>query len=343
NGAEHAAGIMQAVPDAGGTECILESTANGLGNFFHTLWRDSEQGRNGYVAIFVPWFWQDEYRKPVPADFRLDDEETEYMEAHGLTAGQMVWRRAKIAELRDPLLFKQEYPATAAEAFQMSGHDSFIKPELVLKARKTVAEGIGPLILGVDPARFGVDRFSLAWRKGRRVEKVESKEKLDTVAGATGVKRVIDKEKPKRVFVDVGGQGAGVYDLLVSWAYGEEHQGPVRAVNFGGAPVAPPEVDDSGQVIPGPRNRRAEMWSASRDWLSDAAGASIPDSDPLQADACGPTYTYDASQRLVLESKEHMQARGVRSPDEWDAVVLTFAEPVAPDRPARKPQPQRRS
>lgn len=34
----HAAGVLQAVPDAPGTEVILESTANGLGNFFHQKW-----------------------------------------------------------------------------------------------------------------------------------------------------------------------------------------------------------------------------------------------------------------------------------------------------------------
>jgi len=31
---------------------------------------------------------------------------------------------------------------------------------------------------------------------------------------------------------------------------------------------------------------------------------------------------------LLLESKEHMRQRGIRSPDEWDAIALTFAEPV---------------
>src|SRR5215475_3873877 len=61
----HAAGILQAIPDAPGTECILESTANGIGNFFHQTWRDAEAGRNGYVAIFVPWYWQEDYRTPV--------------------------------------------------------------------------------------------------------------------------------------------------------------------------------------------------------------------------------------------------------------------------------------
>ena len=88
-----------------------------------------------------------------------------------------------------------------------------------------------------------------------------------------------------------------------------------------------------GKPLPGPRNRRAEMWMRSRDWLADPAGAGIPDLDSLQADACGPGYHYDSNQRLRLESKEHMRARGLRSPDEWDAVALTFAEPVAPTQP----------
>jgi hypothetical protein len=71
------------------------------------------------------------------------------------------------------------------------------------------------------------------------------------------------------------------------------------------------------------------MWLKSREWLEDPAGAALPDSDALQADACGPAYGFDSHSRLKLESKEHMRARGAKSPDEWDAVALTFAEPVA--------------
>jgi hypothetical protein len=54
------------------------------------------------------------------------------------------------------------------------------------------------------------------------------------------------------------------------------------------------------------------------------------DSDSLQADVCGPAYHYDNLGRLVLESKEDMRRRGALSPDEGDAVALTFARPVAP-------------
>jgi len=323
----HAAGVLQAVPDSAGSEVILESTANGLGNFFHQTWRDAECGANGFVPIFVPWFWQDEYRRALPRDFVPTEEEREYAGLHGLDTEQIAWRRTKIAELKDPTLFRQEYPASAAEAFQQSGHDSFIAPSLVARARKASCEASGPLVIGFDPAWMGDDRHAMAWRRGRRIEKIESRAKLDTMQAAGWVKQVIDTDRPKRLFVDVGGVGAGVYDRLIEMGYGAI----VRAVNFGAAPFEPPPRDAHGVPSGGPLNRRAEMWMKSKEWLEDPAGARVPDRDSLQADACGPTYSYDSNSRLKLESKEHMRARGAKSPDEWDAVALTFAEPVAPD------------
>lgn len=324
--ASHFASVIQAVPDLPGTEIVLESTANGVGGEFHERWQQAESGIGDYTAIFVPWFWQPEYRRPAPEGFTLDDEEQAYAAAYGCDPDQMCWRRAKIAELKDPLLFKQEYPATAAEAFQMTGHDSFIRPEAVVAARKRTSEGIGPLVGGADPARFGDDRFSVAWRRGRKLNEIESRSKLDTVQGANWLKQEIDHRKPARLFVDLGGMGAGVVDILHNW--GAPYDEIVVGINFGGEPMEPVEILTDGSKRPGPRNRRAEMWKRSKDWLDDPAGVDIPDLDSLQADACAPGYSYDNNQRLLLESKEHMRSRGVRSPDEWDAVVLTFAEPV---------------
>jgi hypothetical protein len=324
--ATHFAGVVQAVPNEPGSEVILESTANGVGGEFHERWQQAEAGIGDYQAIFVPWFWQEEYRRAVPVGFSLNDEERKYAESHGLNLGQMAWRRAKIEELKDPLLFKQEYPATAAEAFQTTGHDSFIKPDAVLSARKTTAEGFGPLVGGGDPARFGDDRFSIALRQGRKLESVESKAKLDVVAGANWVRQVIDERQPRRMFIDVGGLGAGTIDILHSW--GAPYDQIVVAVNFGSAPYRPNPVDKDGRDCGGYVNRRAEMWGMTRDWLDEVGGVDIPDRDGLQADACGPGYQYDVNQRVLLESKKAMRKRGVRSPDEWDAVALTFAEPV---------------
>jgi len=324
----HAAGILQAIPDEPGTESILESTANGLGNLFHKMWQEAESGISDYIAIFVPWYWQPEYRKEVPEGFSLTDEEIEYKAAYGLDDEQIAWRRTKLSDLKDPSLFKQEYPATAAEAFQMTNHDSFIAPADVVRARKADLVGIGPLVIGVDPKRDGTDRFSIAWRRGRKLEAVESDaSKIDTMRAAGKLKEIIDRDNPAKMFIDAGG-GAGIYDVLVSWGYGDI----VTLISFASSPIHPPKLDIDGKPMAGYANRRAEMWGLSRDWLCDEGGADIPDKDSLQTDACGPGYKYDTNQRILLESKDEMKKRDLLSPDEWDSVVLTFAEPVAEKR-----------
>lgn len=328
NAKDHFAGVVQTVPNEPGTEIILESTGHGPSGEFYEQWQQAEAGIGEYIAVFVPWFWTPEYRLPVPPGFTLDEEEEKYASAHGLDLEQMAWRRAKIAELRDPILFKQEYPATASEAFEFTGHDGFIKTEHVLAARKSEKQGIGPLVVGVDPSRFGDDRFSIAWRRGRKCHKVESRSKIGTTEAVGWIKDIIDIERPARVFMDTGGGGDRIFDILQS--YGKPYDKIIRLVAFGGAPQQPVRILKDGSKRAGPKNRRAEMWERMKDWLEQPGGADIPDNDALQADICAPGYSYDlTTQQLVLESKEHMRnVRKVRSPDEGDALALTFAEPV---------------
>ena len=69
------------------------------------------------------------------------------------------------------------------------------------------------------------------------------------------------------------------------------------------------------------------MWGKLKDWLLNAA----IDKDPqLEADLCGPGVVPDRKQRVKLEPKEAMKKRGVDSPDDGDALALTFAHPVMP-------------
>lgn len=350
NDTEQFSGVVEGVPDEPGTEIILESTANGVTGEFHDRWQQAEAGIGDYIAIFVPWFWDPGYRRKPEEDFALHTEKThadeiltevEYSELHGLDDWQMAWRRNKIHAIGHAK-FMQEYPATAQEAFQTSGQDSFIKPIDVLRARKNKLDGLGPLICGGDPARFGKDRFSIAWRRGRKVLKVERKNKVETTEGALWIKGIIDKDKPAKFFIDAGGGGSQIYDVVVS--FGETPDGRLYSdilvlVNFGGEPEEPQEVtydDDGNEVIkPGPKNRRSEMWSRSNEWLKQPGGADIPDEGVLQSDACAPGYKYDLrTQALVLESKEDMRRRKVRSPDDWDAIALTFASVVYDDAQA---------
>lgn len=317
NAEEHAAGALQTVPDLPSTEIILESTANGLGNYFHQQWQKAETGQGDYQAIFVPWFWQEEYVKTVNESFGLTDEEGDYRSAYDLTREQMAWRRAKVEELGE-WKFRQEYPATAAEAFQTSGDDTFIAPEIVLKARKSRADPYGAKIIGVDPARFGDDRTSIVIRHGRIVTRMVSYTKKDTMEVAGICARLIQDEKPDKMFIDVGGLGAGVVDRLKEMGYGKVTMG----INFGEKALNPAKYI----------NHRAEMWGLMRDWLKEAP-VQIPDEDSLQSDLTTPLYSYDSNGRLKIEKKEDMKKRGLRSPDEGDALCLTFAFPVNPNKP----------
>ena len=71
------------------------------------------------------------------------------------------------------------------------------------------------------------------------------------------------------------------------------------------------------------------MWGRMKDWLLSAA---IDKSSRLENDLTAPGLREDLQQRVWLESKKDMKARDVPSPDEGDALALTFAQKVAPKK-----------
>jgi len=329
NASEHAKGILQAVPDAPGTEIILESTANGVGNYFHQMWQKAEAGMSDFIAIFVPWFWQPEYQREVCHGFTPSEYEISLKDNYGLTDEQLNWRRFKIVDLSvngqdGEKSFCQEYPCNANEAFQLTGENTFVESSLVMRTRKdTEAERFGPLLLACDPARFGDDRTSIIMRQGRVAFGLQSYNKKDTMEVVGILVQLIKEHNPIKVFVDVGGLGAGVVDRLMELGYKEI----VVSVNAGSKPL------DGKRYS----NKRAEMWGLCKAWLLEEP-CKIPDVDSLHADICGIKYSFDSNSRLVMERKEDMKRRGVRSSDEADALCLTFALPVSAFE-VKKPQP----
>lgn len=315
---EHAAGIGQTVPQVDGTETILESTANGMGNYFHRQWVKSIAGQSEYIPIFIPWYWQREYQKPIPEFFQLDADDLEYMETYNLTKEQMVWRRDKIRDLEDPLLFKQEYPATSDEAFQVTGVDSFIKAEQVVRARKlNEGRSFGAIIAGFDPKRDGEDRDALIYRQGSNAFGLKYND-FKTFPEKVGFcERILRSHNPyvDKMFIDYGGGGYEIAGMLVEKGLGHR----VQTVNFG-ARARNPEVY---------ANKKSEIWGEMRAWLDDEdMPVSIPDDDALQSDLLAPGYKYDSNTRYVIERKAQVKARDLKSPDGADALGLTFAEPV---------------
>lgn len=328
NAQTHLAGLGNTIPsgaEAAGSEIILESTGNGIGNAFHLMWQEAEAGNGEYIAIFVPWYWQEEYASPVRDDFELSEADLKYQAAYGLTLEQMQWRANKISEYGKGFewLFDQEYPATAALAFQTSTQNPLINPSDVSLAvnNRGWSEMQGPFIIGCDPAEEGFDRTAIVFRTGRTVWRCEYRDKTRTmqVAGILadywikGIEFRGQRILPDAMFVDRIGIGAGIVDRL------HELNIPVIGVHSG-------ERANESDIY---ENKRAEMWWNMKEWVEDHPNR-LPNDAALISDLIAPQPAVTSKSKRLLESKKDMKKRGIRSPDGGDALALTFAEPVLP-------------
>jgi len=169
-----------------------------------------------------------------------------------------------------------------------------------------------PIILGIDPARFGDDRSVVFRRQGKQAFKPVVYRGIDNMELASRVANLIEEHKPDAVFCDAGA-GSGVIDRLRQLDY------DVIEIPFGGKAIKP------DQYI----NRRTEMWWLMKQWIEE--GGAIPNDVALKQELATPIYWYDNVGRRVLEGKDQIKKRlqGAGSPDLADALALTFALPVA--------------
>lgn len=128
---------------------ILESTAKGVGNYFHRTWIDAVAGKNNFKAVFVPWFMIDIYSTAICHQdyysFILSMDEYEYwLFELGATLEAINWYRSKKKEMNDQWRMCSEYPSTAAEAFQSTGRRVF-PAKYVESVRRTC----------IDPCFYG--------------------------------------------------------------------------------------------------------------------------------------------------------------------------------------------
>lgn len=211
---------------------------------------------------------------------------------------------------------------------------SFISFSDVQEAQARTPEGqeFLPIIGGLDVARFGPDNSVLALRQGRDAtsrpwERINGQ---NTVAVARWAFELYIRHNLSALVVDSGGIGGGVYDQLELMGIN------VYAVDFSNSP----DNDDKEKYL----NKRAEMYGRVRDWLrkggclpADAKTADAKNS--LSAQLTAPTYTFAQDVKLQLESKKDLRRRLGVSPDDADALAITFAYPYLEEAFSMSKQP----
>jgi hypothetical protein len=126
-------GLLQSVPLGG--NAFLESTANGIGNYYQREWEAAGNSESTFRQYFCAWFENTEYRVERPPGFKRTPEESKRAEIYGLDDGQLAWYRIKAKELKEKV--KQEYPDNPNEAFLSSGHPYFDRLKLTATVGST--------------------------------------------------------------------------------------------------------------------------------------------------------------------------------------------------------------
>lgn len=180
------------------------------------------------------------------------------------------------------------------------------------------------LVVGVDVSRGGKDPTVFRFRKGRDAKsiapiEIPGEQTKDSMQVASKIVEVSNTpyngHAPDAVFVDATGLGGPIVDRCRQLGAGKK----IIGVMF-------------GNVSPDPRyaNFRACLWGRGRDWLD---GGSVENNRTrtgmkLEEAMTGPSFSEDKKGRIILESKESMERRGLDSCDHADALFLTFAYPV---------------
>ena len=205
----------------------------------------------------------------------------------------------------------------------------FIDLERIEGARLRRVEVLAddPLIAGFDVSGGGAAWNVIRFRRGLDARSYPP----IRITGEVGRDRNVLIDRAAAILRD-GVNGTRVAAMFVDSAFGAPiverlrslgfHQ--VHEISFGGPSPDPHQA-----------NMRAYMWFRLKEYLGKGA---IPNDDRLANQLSAPGYHINTSGKLVLESKMEMQRRGEPSPDDGDALALTFARPVAP---VARPKPPR--
>jgi phage terminase large subunit len=211
------------------------------------------------------------------------------------------------------------YQAMVLGVFPEQGEDTLIPLGKIEKA--AVREGEpnpeDAEEIGVDIARFGVDKTVFILRKGMKVLDIKEFSHMDTVQTSGHLRTYMGFHPAATVKIDEVGVGAGVLDNVKA----SEPYKSVTGVNVG-LPAHNPEM-----FI----NLRAEMfWNLRERFVND--DIIIPDDEDLKSQLSTLKFEYTPKGQIKIESKDDMKKRGLPSPDKADALALAFG--MVEQRPA---------
>lgn len=351
-------GLSEAIPNADGTEIIIESTAKVPGGRFHRIIKAALAGQSSFEVLFLPWFWHEEYIAEPPEGWEAPPLFVEYGLLHNLAPERLYWAWLKNRDMAmnygsspDEFTpdFKREYPATVEEAFEVAG-DDFIRvfPREWVRAAQARwlanrSNRVPPMsALGIDPAQGGQDKSAFAPWHGHRLEQIRAIPGAATPDGPSIAANALTMLRDgATIGLDItGGFGGDAY------THCHKHlQLPTVGFNMSHESTAKTKDGARGFV-----NLRAEIHWKFREELDPASGENIelPPDPELEEEMLA--LTFEVKPRgIQIVSKDVIRDLLKRSPDKLDATLIgrRAAKMIPkvedmPERVRRKIEAQRR-
>ena len=325
-----AGALGEAIPDDFGTIQVLESTAQGVGGYFHDEWMkaiDPSGQKSAFHPFFFPWWKHEEYER---ADTHLkyshlDDDEREMLDIYPeITLPKLAWRRRKLTGYNNPETFKEEYPNSMEEAFLSTGSNVFPLAKLAKMYQPEVDHEQGYLFndggrLAFMPTEEGhLFVYQHPDARGRR-RYVVACDPTWTVEGDPACIQVIDRASMEQVAVWHGkADPTTIGEISLAMAF---YYGPETILNT--------EVQGGGKVV-------LAVWREANYphiWMDRR-----PDRPRVLMQAYGWNSTYETKKQMLgtMQGIIHRQQATIHHPATYYEMTRYIANPDGTYGPSRR-------
>lgn len=204
------------------------------------------------------------------------------------------------------------YIAKVLGEFPPEGEDTLVPLSWVELAITNDSARTGSRRLSCDVARKGDDKTVILDMDGRRTVSLDKYTKQNTAVTSGRLITKLKKRQYDAVAIDDVGLGGGVTDNLVDQGY------EVEAFLGGGRPREPDRFE---------MTRDEAYWVMREAFQPDSHGKShlqIPDDEDLKLQLTSVKWRVNRRGKIQVESKADMKKRGLKSPDEMDALAMNL-------------------
>lgn len=210
------------------------------------------------------------------------------------------------------------YKSKVLAEFPDAGSDSFFPQSVIDTSWDTEFEDDydTPAVLGVDLAGWGDDESTIYINRGGKVRKLIQWAEGDATIGVENIVQAIKDTGAVEARIDGSGLGGPIFDFIVAR---DDIPLTCSLIKIMGTNASTDNLVYA--------NARAEQYNSLRHMMrTGRIDLDIENDARLKKQLLAIKYSFNNKGAIIVESKRDMRSRGIKSPDELDAVVYATVD-----------------